>query len=287
MLKKLIKHEFKATRRFFLPAYAVFAALLLVTRLSLLAIPALDKAEGILASVASMTMGLVTAATAIGLIALLIAPVIFNIIRFYRNMLGDEGYLTFTLPATTGQLIRSKLLSAVFWEALTGIAVILFGGLFLVTLDFEVTKAFFSELSQILGMLWDTVGAWSIVLMVLCVIALVIQMFANMLAFYTAMSIGQCADKHRLLISAAAYVGINFATSWLVQIPMTILAVTGEMWVDKFNAFLTDLLSNSQYVAFCQILAVILLIAIAATLLLAAAHYFLTRYFLTKQLNLA
>lgn len=287
MLSKLIKHEFKATRRFFLPAYAVFAALLLVTRLSLLAMPALEEAEGILASVASMTMGLVAAVTVIGLIVLLFAPVIFNVIRFYRNMLGDEGYLTFTLPATTGQLIRSKLLSAVFWEAVTGIVVILFGGLFLVTLDFEATTAFFSELSQILGLLWDTVGVWSIVLMVLCVIALVIQMFANMLAFYTAMSIGQCADKHRLMISATAYVGINFAVSWLMQIPVTILAVTGEMWIDELDAFLTNLLSNSEYIAFCQILAVILLIAIAGNLLLAAAHYFLTRYFLTKQLNLA
>lgn len=287
MLSKLIKHEFKATRRFFLPAYAVFAALLLVTRLSLLAMPALEEAEGILASVASMTMGLVAAVTVIGLIVLLFAPVIFNVIRFYRNMLGDEGYLTFTLPATTGQLIRSKLVSAVFWEAITGIVVILFGGLFLVTLDFEATKTFFSELGQILGLLWDTVGAWSIVLMVLCVIALVIQMFANMLAFYTAMSIGQCADKHRLMISATAYVGINFAVSWLMQIPVTILAVTGEMWIDELDAFLTNLLSNSEYIAFCQILAVILLIAIAVNLLLAAAHYFLTRYFLTKQLNLA
>ena len=288
MLKKLIKHELRATRRFFLPAYGVFIALLLVERLSLLAMPALEESEGFLSSVAGFTMAMVTVLTVVGLIALMVAPAIYNIIRFYRNMLGDEGYLMFTLPVSTGQLIWSKLLTAVFWETITGIVVIVFGGAFLATLDAAATKEVVDVVSQLLGTVWSAVGGWTIMLAALFVLALFTQMCANMLTLYTSMSIGQCAGKHRLLASAGCYVGINFVTSWLMQIPIFILGFAfGEQWMEQLDQLLTVTMNNGDYVPYCQIMSVILIILLAANFLLGTIHYFLSRYFLRKQLNLA
>lgn len=40
---------------------------------------------------------------------------ILIVTRFDRNLLGDEGYLMFTLPAKTSTLITAKLLTAILW----------------------------------------------------------------------------------------------------------------------------------------------------------------------------
>lgn len=289
MLKKLIKHELAATRRFFLPAYGVFVLLLLLERLSLLAIPVLEESDGVLGIIAGTTMGLITTVTVIGLIILMIAPMIYGIIRFYRNMLGDEGYLTFTLPVTTGQLIDSKLLVTVIWETLTGIVVSVFGGIFLATLDPKTTAEVFEFIGNALSTAWDYVGIWVIVVAVVSLMAVFGQIFTQIMTFYTCMSIGQCAGKHKLLASAGCYIAINSIVSWLVQTPLMILAVSMEDlslydWIDRV---LTDAINTGNYTVFCQFLVVILLIAIIVNLLFFACYYFVTRYFLTKKLNLA
>ena len=46
------------------------------------------------------------------LIALFVIALIFIIQRFYLGLLGDEGYLMFTLPVRPWQLIASKAICA-------------------------------------------------------------------------------------------------------------------------------------------------------------------------------
>ena len=40
---------------------------------------------------------------------------VLMIYRFYKNLMTDEGYLMFTLPVTTGQLIWSKMIVSAVW----------------------------------------------------------------------------------------------------------------------------------------------------------------------------
>ena len=47
------------------------------------------------------------------------------VVRFYKNMVSDEGYLTFTLPAKVEQLVLSKFLVAVCWQITTMLLVAL------------------------------------------------------------------------------------------------------------------------------------------------------------------
>ena len=41
--------------------------------------------------------------------------------RFYKNLLGREGYLMHTLPVTETQLILSKLLTSMVWVLCSGL----------------------------------------------------------------------------------------------------------------------------------------------------------------------
>ena len=38
------------------------------------------------------------------------------IVRYYRNLYGDEGYLMNTLPVTPAQHVWAKLICAFLWE---------------------------------------------------------------------------------------------------------------------------------------------------------------------------
>jgi len=61
----------------------------------------LDIKEGIL----MFFIGFLIVAQAILVLAILVSTVLLMIIRFYKNLLSDEGYLMFTLPVNTHQLI--------------------------------------------------------------------------------------------------------------------------------------------------------------------------------------
>lgn len=287
MLKKLLKHEFRATRRFFLPAYGIFVILLVMERLSILAAP-LTEGEGFFATMSAITMGLITVLTVIGLFALLISPMVFNAVRFYRNMLGDEGYLTFTLPVSVDQLILSRLLTAMTWQILTGLVVGLFGGAFLFSLEPEAFAGLFEELSLVFGYALDSAGGWLGVIALELLIMLLINIACQLLTMYAAMSIGQIANRHKLLASFGAYIGISTAVNWLLSISMTLFVFTLDNgWADNLLSHLELAVASNDFTIVFIFYAAFCLICILGASLLALGYYFLTRYFLTKKLNLA
>ncbi|MBQ4194311.1 MAG: hypothetical protein II650_08635, partial [Clostridia bacterium] len=76
---------------------------------------------------ASAVGGLILTAMLLAAALTVFAVLIF--VRFYRSMVTDEAYLTFTLPVTPGQLIGAKFLASAVWFFFGGIALTLAGGL--------------------------------------------------------------------------------------------------------------------------------------------------------------
>ena len=121
MLAKLIKHEFKATARIFLP---ILGTVLVMTGAAALTV----KLGGILVlpggtgwggPVLGLASGLLCLLTFIAMMAMMTAAVVVTIQRFYKNLLGDEGYLMFTLPVTPAQHITAKLAVGTVWTLLS------------------------------------------------------------------------------------------------------------------------------------------------------------------------
>ena len=121
MLAKLIKHEFKATACIFLP---ILGTVLVLTGAAALTV----KLGGILVlpggtgwggPVLGLASGLLCLLTFIAMMAMMTAAVVVTIQRFYKNLLGDEGYLMFTLPVTPAQHITAKLAVGTVWTLLS------------------------------------------------------------------------------------------------------------------------------------------------------------------------
>jgi hypothetical protein len=120
MLRKLFKYEIKATARLFIPLYLTLLVFSLINRF-LLPISRLDSSPSTLYHMA-FTIGM-------SLYVLLIAGTMLitlfvMIQRFYKNLLGDEGYLMFTLPVQSWKHLLCKLFTSMGWTLISSIVAI-------------------------------------------------------------------------------------------------------------------------------------------------------------------
>ena len=188
MLKKLIKHEFKATYRFYVPVYIALAALVALACIFLTVIDHFDVNELFL----SITLPLGAIVGFLAIVFTVLSPYIFICLRFYRSTATREGYLTFTLPASTNQILFSKFLVSFLWAVLT-IAVTLFALFVLCAVGFD-SEITFMVIRQILKS--ETFDFTTI-------LSFIMGYINSILAIYASISLGQFVRDHRVIASIA------------------------------------------------------------------------------------
>lgn len=129
---------------------------------------------------------------------------IFVIQRFYKGLLGDEGYLMHTLPVGPGQLVLSKLICAVV-TSVVSMAVMFAACLLMVPIRWgQVLRiAFFQDLWQ--GLMANP-NAMVYLLEFLLVCALSLILFITMT--YLSMAIGHLF-RRRIIMSVVAFIGLD------------------------------------------------------------------------------
>lgn len=157
-----------------------------------------------------------------------VAALIVQIVRFYRSRFTDEGYLTFTLPVTTHQVLLSSFLtSAVNLIAVAAVSVI---GLILMGLcvvpDFKDLREGIHVLWQEFPELWarftqaDVLQAFGL-LLVNAIIAFSNELILIMLA----VTIGSLvAKKHKILAAVAFYYILHVVDLTFTGVSMVKLA---------------------------------------------------------------
>ena len=206
MLRKLLKHEFRATGRIMLPMYLI----LLVTAVgsNLAGRGMLDSRFDILNILGVLiVIAFGTAITGACLLAF-----VLMIQRFYKNLLQDEGYLMFTLPASVHQHIWSKLIVSSVWFIVTVLAIIAAslvvayqGGFLREFLDF---LRYFLEGLRKLKVSEAFNGT---IYLVEFAVLMFLSLVAFSLQFYAALAAGHSQANHKLLWSVVWFFGIQFA----------------------------------------------------------------------------
>lgn len=274
MLGKLLKHEFRATGRTMLPILGVLAALVLLANVSV----RLLNAD--LGAVLTILSGLMIALTVIAVIAAEIMPVVMMVQRFYRNLLGNEGYLMHTLPVSVHGLVWSKLIVSTVWLLGTNLVIFLLGGFSLLHLS-EMSLAellrgmpSLAQINEMLAMAGISGGDVVLVLVELALSVVLVQL-AVCLHFYAAMSLGHMFTNRKGLWSVVIFV----ALSYLMSAFTTFLGHVQIPYLDSL-----DLTTASQSLRFVQ---AFLGEGLGVTLLEGAVFYIATVLGLKKGLNLA
>lgn len=282
MTGNLIKYEFRSGLRYIgiiWPALIVSAALLgLVFKVMGIVSP--EDPQGImniLQLIFDLVFPLLYAAI---FIAMIVITIFIVVMRFYKGLLGDEGYLMHTLPVKPWQLITSKGIVACAVVMISIICAVL-SVLILVGID-DISglitggKEFFAVLGE----------EPRLILVIIEVIILAIfGTMASIYHIYAAMAIGQLTGKHRLLASLGAYIAINIALTVLA----TVIIVIGDrlcldVWLSEW-LWSIEASAGMNNDGFIMVQAVLGAAFVVAVVQLAAFHV-ITERILSKKLNL-
>lgn len=269
MLGKLIKYDFKALFRNY---GLLFAVLLLVTILYKMC---LLLPQNI---VFKFMNGMMGALYVIVILGCLFGAAVINIVRFYKNLVTDEGYLTFTLPVSSKQIVASKLISTLVMDVLMAVAVLLS------TLVLRSSLPPLAELYQSIETALHQIAAnteyRTLFASVICYITLAC-IYTQMGAF-TAVAIGQTNRTHKIAAGVGAYALIYFITQ-------CVMGVVVFFWAQQFQMYNTNIdIANIEVtpIGILNAASGLFFIIGAVAVALGVACFFLTDYLFAKKLNL-
>ena len=197
MVKKLFKHEIHALWRLMAPVWGILLGVSALGRLI-----QLFEQDTVIYNIIS---GSSVFFYAVALIACLVCPFVFVVVRFYRNLFSGEGYLTFTLPVTTGQHLWVKLTVAVATELLTLVAAAI--SVIVVTLG-DLTIEIGKAIAYLYKLCVESWGAHLPMYTVEAILAVIVLVTVETLLFYCCICVGQQARKNRVLAAIGVYFGI-------------------------------------------------------------------------------
>lgn len=270
MLGKLLKYELKSTARIFLPFYA---AVLVLSVLNRVLFVILENVEFL-----QIPRFLVMATYVFIIIATFIMTYIVMIQRFYKNLLGEEGYLSMTLPVKTSSHILSKGISSAIWILSTIIITLISIFIMLPNYDFLTQFSTFwagasAEFRELLGLNFE-------LLFTAIILITFVAIITSILMIYTAISFGQLSNKHKVLTSFGAYVAIYAIVQTIGASFLGILSSTSLFNHMEINVLTTPPETISKFVLGTLIGVMVI------EIVLCVAYFFVTRYLLDKKLNL-
>ena len=285
MLGKLMKYDLRAYFRRFGALWIALLALSLINGFSMHGLFEQAASRG---GFARLFFSVLPPMALFGVyVATAVLMLVFVCERFYKGLLGDEGYLAFTLPAPVSAHIASKTLSALIVWVLSFLVACVSGFMILVLARPDGFSEALSQMLQILRQLGDehipAVVPW---LVLEGIVLSLIGVAAEILKIYLSIALGHLAAKHRVFWAILSYIGINLVQSFLLGFSVDrglIYALFKNLadvdWTVAYE-------SGGWVVQGASIAAGVMGGAILFELLLCALYFFVTRLLLTKKLNL-
>lgn len=280
MLKQLLKYEFKASSRWFGLCYiGILAAAVLVRIMMAFSLGNntwLQQDAFVFMTDMLATTSVILYSVMIGAVFVLTFIAILQ--RFYKNLLGGEGYMMHTLPVPAWQHIVSKLIVSVVWVFLSGIVVAL--SIIILTITVNALPEAGRVLQDAGRLFAEEFGISGIIIVIELAVVSVLSVANAILHIYTAIMIGHQANKHRVLLAVVAYFGIDVVLNMIVSAVGTIV-----MLVEPHALFdaIDRLLMGNHYEV---VLSIMLLIGIVWLAVLSGVFFAITERMMRKNLNL-
>ena len=276
MLGKLIKYDILADYKRY---GIVFAAMLMFSLLLM----ALDRLTDMFKENRFFEVMMIVCAMLFFAAAVVMFTMIFVIatIRFYKNLVRDEGYLMHTLPVPTWQLILAKFTTMYIWSAaaviVTGLCLGIVSGepfwLFKLDIGWELLSSAFIE---------DTVDGTAEQLrnfFLVCGAVMVLSPGFMMLHIYMSLALGNLFHTHKLGMSVLMFFALYIAEQILSGVAM--LFMSAEM-----VEYLTVLDSVVPFEAGYRYMMTSMVFSIVFTIILMVVYFIGAERIFSKKLNL-
>lgn len=224
MFKKLLKYDFKYSKRFGIPILIALAVTCLIASIDVVVLNSGafdDDNFGFLEILVTVTLSF----SALAAVGAIVGTQIIIYENFYKSLLTDEGYLTFTLPVKAKDIIFSKMTNGAIWTLIIGAAT--FVGVIIVAVvgiltsppsiypDVPIEEAVFS--------------VYDIISTILGIILGIVSYFATQLLYFVVIFCGSSSfskDKPGKIVLSILVA--NFALSTLSTIVITAITLLIE-----------------------------------------------------------
>ncbi|MBQ8787308.1 MAG: hypothetical protein IJZ61_06715 [Oscillospiraceae bacterium] len=276
MLGKLIKYDILADYKRY---GIVFAAMLLFSFLLM----ALDRLTDIFKGNRFFAIMMIICAVLFiaAFIVMFTMIMVIATIRFYKNLVRDEGYLMHTLPVPTWQLITSKLVTTYIWSAASVIvAGICFGivsgemlWLFKLDIGWEALSAAFVE---------DTVNGTPEQLrnlFIICIVTIVLTPGFMVLQIYMSLALGNLFHTHKLGMSVLMFFALYIVEQILSGVFMMFMSA-------DMVKYMTDIESVVPFDVGYKYMMTSMYVSTIYTVVLMVAFFIGAERIFSKKLNL-
>ena len=275
MLRKLLKYDFSSVfKLWWIAALSSFG-------LSLLAggcINVLNVGRN-LPTVVDTSATILLILSIIGIVAFSVVSLVLVYVRFYKNLYTDEGYLTFTLPVKTAQILNSKIILALVTLAVSGFIVCFdIFTMFAIGLPdqfFDIKN--YEFIIEIFGELVEQFGWYLPVYIILGIVLGVLgALFTQLLLFACITFASLITKKSRVIAAIGIYYAVNCVLSFVAQM---LIMFSAPIVFEHLN-----LLSESM---FKWVFIIVLLCAVVFCFMCCVMLYILQYWMMDKKLNLA
>ena len=213
MLKKLLKYEFKATARTYGGMYLALLAA------SVLFGGSVRRWNGTNSDTYSTLVGLLSLVYTAVIIGTVVVTIMTIVQRFYRNLLGREGYLMHTLPVTETQLVTSKLISSAVWSLCSILAACLSFGILAVLMMADM------DLLEQLPRMWSIIREafarynmefWGA--LAFSGVVGFVRMVSVIACIYAACMVGHQFKNHPALAGILSFFVMQYVQGWLEKL---------------------------------------------------------------------
>lgn len=263
MLGKLMKYEMRATARYFLPIYGAIMTLSLLIGL-----------RGFNENFMSALNVILPAALGLSFVGLGVITLVMVVKRFDSNLLGDEGYLMFTLPVKASALMASKILTSMLWVITSSL--VFFLSLSLITwqqIEFFEIKLMLANLNP---------DPYLVTVLILLILMSIVQF---LLQVYASLGIAQAYSvaKNRILGGTLIFILISIIINTVESLLTASYALvfSEDTWINLVNK-----LESNDFSTMVSTLKLVFTLALVYLTLKNILFYFLTKYHLQKKLNL-
>ena len=216
-LGKLIKYDFMDVSKLIIPFYIGMGVMGIVIRVFwfILLNEKIDDRVRISTGVFQFMSYFGYVIAIIGIILMTYYAVI---IRYYRSIYGNEGYLTNTLPIETYEIILAKLLTFFSWFIVNGI-IIFFTFWFIIPVEGIIKANIFRPevLHEIETFLRHSVGAT----LIIAIISMLVMTIEKILFLFLCVSIANMVKSYRILTGIGAYVILGGIIGLIKQVILT------------------------------------------------------------------
>lgn len=203
--------------------YLILAGMLLITRLISELYDYVEKigdGNSIIVYLLGDNSESMSVISAVAVLAAVFIPLILLAVRFWKDLIRDGGYLSFTLPVKASQQVGCRILTALLWTVISVIVSAMLVAAAVLILNGEAIDAAANIWDGMIGagssektaalVLWGLVSATGL----LAALKAAVQ-----IAF--SMSIGQLVRKNKLLTSVGCWFGVGML--------MTVVSTMGNV----------------------------------------------------------